>query len=254
MLATALQSLPGPRTSLIGRERELNGICELIACGAERLVTLTGVGGGGKTRLALEAARRLREAFPDGVWLVELAELSNPRLVAARVAAALALRKSSDHMLATALQARRLLLVLDNCEHLIDACASSCDQLLTGCPDLRILATSREPLLIDGERQWRVLPLATPPAGIPESVDAAAQYPAVQLFVVRAVAASPGFELGVDNAADIGRICRLVAGIPLAIELAAAQVRALSTAQIKARLDQSFQMRGGARRMNCVAN
>jgi non-specific serine/threonine protein kinase len=240
--------LPAPRSSLVGREREVEELLDLIRTGAERLITLTGVGGCGKTRLALEVARHLREYFPDGVWLVDLAPVSDPRQVALRVAGALSVSDTSEGGLAS-LQKRTLLLVLDNCEHLVEACASLADHLLSTCADVRILATSREPLLIAGERQRRVPPLRAPEPGLEPTLAALEGCPSVQLFVERAGEIAPGFQLTPDNAAAITRICTLVDGIPLAIELAAAQARVLAPAEIAARLGDCMQLLASANRL-----
>src|SRR4051812_48319015 len=151
MLGPIASALATPRTSFVGREHDVAELVGLLRTGDERLVTLTGVGGGGKTRLALEGAARLGEDFCDGVWLVDLAPVSDPRRVGQRVSAALSLSDRSGKRLLPSLQNRALLLVLDNCEHLVEACASMVDQLLAACANVRILATSREPLLIAGE-------------------------------------------------------------------------------------------------------
>lgn len=248
------RSLPSPRTSLVGRERDVAETCELVLRGRERLVTLTGVGGCGKTRLALQVASDLRDAFPDGVSLAELAALSDPLLLPEAVAAALGVREgpgqgcSNVDALVASLQPRAPPLVLDNCEHLVDACAELADRLLSECPNLRILATSREPLQIDGERQRRVLPLPVPDPSRPASPEDLARCPTVQLFVERARAVEPGFVLTTENAAEVARICTLLGGIPLAVELAAARVRVLSVWQIAERLGDCFRLLTGSSR------
>jgi predicted ATPase/DNA-binding CsgD family transcriptional regulator len=229
--------------------RNVAEVVALLRTGNERLVTLTGVGGCGKTRLAVEVALRVREDFPDGVWLVELAPISDPRRLRQRVAAALSLSDRSDHVLVPSLENRLLLLVLDNCEHLVEACATLADQLLSACSGLRMLATSREPLLIVGERQRRLAPLATPDAGSRPTPDTLATYPAVQLFIDRAQEVAPEFEITPSNASAVARICTLLDGIPLAIELAAAQVRVVSTPQLAARLEDCLQQLSGANRL-----
>ncbi len=246
MLAPALAM---PRNSLVGRERDLAEVVALLRTGNERLVTLTGVGGCGKTRLALEVAVRVREDFPDGVWLVELAPVSDPRRLRQRVAAALSLSDRSGHGLVPSLEHRVLLLVLDNCEHLVDACATIADQLLSACSQLRILATSREPLLIAAERQRRLTPLAAPDPGAKPTPEMLQAYPAVQLFISRAQAVAPDFEVTPSNAAAVARICTLLDGIPLAIELAAAQTRVLGPAQLAARLQDCLRLLPGANRL-----
>jgi predicted ATPase/DNA-binding CsgD family transcriptional regulator len=252
MIGQLASNLPAPRTSLVGREGDVAELRALLLHGEERLVTLTGVGGCGKTRLALRVASELREAFPDGVYLAELAPLSDPRLVPEAVSSALGIPDdpASEPLdaLAASLQGRTLLLLLDNCEHLIDACAGLADRLLSACPGLRILATSREPLQIGGERQCRVAPLPVPDPGQASPLEELWRYPAVQLFVERAAAVQPGFRLTPENAVAVARTCSLLAGIPLAIELAAARVRVLSVGQIAGRLDDCFKLLVGSSR------
>src|SRR5262245_24278742 len=202
-------NLPLQVTSFVGRERELTTLKELVA--AHRLVTLTGAGGVGKTRLALEAAGALRPAYPDGVWLVELAALADPALVAQTVAAATGVREQPGRPLAAsladALRAKQLLLVLDNCEHLVDACAALAEALLRACPALTVLATSREALGVAGEAPWRVpsLTLPPPPGDGPAPAAALAGAEAARLFAARAAAARPGFALTDGNAAAVAR-------------------------------------------------
>ncbi|HEX5850107.1 MAG TPA: tetratricopeptide repeat protein [Rubrobacter sp.] len=233
--------LPAQASSFVGRERELDYLGHMLASG--RLLTLTGPGGCGKTRLALQAAAHLAEDFEDGVVFVELATLSNPELVAEGVARALGLRMagaSPAEALLDYLESRATLLVLDNCEHLIEACAGLADELLRSCPGLKILATSREALRIPGERAWLVPSLSLPDVReeiVPERLT---RHEAVRLFVERAAAAVPGFQLDEHNAPAVARICQRLDGIPLAIELAAVKVRVLSASQIAARLDDRF--------------
>ena len=240
--------LPMPRNSLVGREREVAELIELFRDRRDRLVTLTGVGGCGKTRLALEVAWLLRESFPDGVWLVDLTPLSEPHQVALRVAGALSVSDMS-HTSLEPLQHRTLLLVLDNCEHLLDACAGLADQLLSACADVRILATSREPLLISGERQRRLPPLRGPEPGLEPTPDVLGDCPSVQLFIERASEVASGFELTAHNAAAVAQICTLLDGIPLALELAAAQARVLAPAAIAERLDDCIRLLTGGNRL-----
>jgi non-specific serine/threonine protein kinase len=245
-------NLPLVLSSFVGREKELAEVERLLA-GGTRLLTLTGPGGCGKTRLALEAAREASGGFEDGAWWVGLAPLSEPDLVPRAVASALGVRevpgRSLEEVLVEHLKARSTLLVLDNCEHLIGACAALADALLPSCPSLRILATSREALGIAGERAWLVPSLTLPddPQRLPP-VEELSRYEAVRLFVERAEAVS-GFALTEHNASAVARVCRRLDGIPLAIELAAARAKVLSVEQIADRLDGSFQLLTGGSRV-----
>ena len=241
-------NLPTRLTSFIGRERELTELARLLI--DTRLVTLVGTPGVGKTRLSLESARGLLGTFSGGVWLVELAPLTESALVPQAVATALGLAEQPGRpMTATLtehLRGQRTLLLLDNCEHLIEACASLAEALLRTCPDLRVLATSREPLRIEGETTWGVASLAAPvvalPLVSPDVVAGLVRYPAARLFVERARAALPSFQLTDGNAASVARICSHLDGIPLALELAAVRVRSLTVEQIEARLDDRFRL------------
>jgi predicted ATPase/DNA-binding CsgD family transcriptional regulator len=243
-------NLPGTMTSFVGREQELAEVARLVT--ATRLLTLTGAGGCGKTRLALEVARAVAGDYPDGAWLVELAAATEPMSVPRLVAASLQIRPQPDvpplDALLTSLRPRRLLLALDNCEHLIDSCAALVDALLRACPGVHVLATSREPLSIAGEVAWRVPSLAAPPPDFAGSAGELAPFAAVALFVERGRAALPGFRLTPHNAVAVAQICRQLDGIPLALELAAARVSLLSVEQIAARLDDRFRLLTGARR------
>ena len=216
-----------------------------------RLVTLVGTGGIGKTRLGLEAARATLEEFPDGVWLAELAPLTEPDLVASAVNTALGLQSGAgrwtSERLAAALRGRRLLLVLDNCEHLIGAAAREAETLLRAVPGACILATSQEPLGLDGECTYRLRPLEFPAEETAE-LAAALRHDAVRLFVARARAADPHFNLSERNAATVATICRRLDGIPLAIELAAARAAALGIEGLARRLDLRFHVLTGGRR------
>ncbi|MGH2618836.1 MAG: ATP-binding protein, partial [Thermomicrobiales bacterium] len=228
--------LPAAVDALVGRERELAELERLLA--GARLVTLTGPGGIGKTRLALETARAGNERYPDGVAFVDLAPLRDPALVLPTVARALGIEGSAGQpigaMLATAVGERRLLLVLDNLEQVV-AAAPGIGVLLTTCPNLTILATSRARLGLRGEQEYPVSPLPLPefsPGGIPASLMDLEQTPAVALFARRAQAARPSFRLSADNAEAVAAVCRRLDGLPLAIELAAARVRVLSPEQL----------------------
>ncbi|MDV7357571.1 protein kinase [Rhodococcus oxybenzonivorans] len=233
-------NLPVELTSFVGRRHELSEVKRFLE--KSHLVTLTGFGGVGKTRLALRAADSVRRGFNDGVWLVEFAELSDGSLVADLVAAALGLRdqRASNQRdgLLNFLTARELLLVLDNCEQVVDAAAELSATLLRGCPQLRILATSREPLGIAGEAVLRVPPL-TIPERVP-SLRGTPSYDAVTLFAERAATALPTFTLTEDNAGTVAQICHRLDGLPLPIELAAARVRAMSPEQILQRLTDRY--------------
>jgi predicted ATPase/DNA-binding NarL/FixJ family response regulator len=243
-------NLPVELTSFVPRDGELAELTTLIA--GARLVTLTGSGGCGKTRLALHAAAGRVAAHADGVWLAELASLHDPAQVTASIADVLQVRQrgpgSGPAELAKAIDTQELLLVLDNCEHLIHRCAEVADALLRACPRLRILATSREPLSVPGEVTWRVpsLPFPADPSLVPPGD--LVRFEAVRLFAERARLARPRFTLTRENAAAVAEICARLDGIPLAIELAAARVRVFSPAQIAAGLHDRFRLlTGGAR-------
>ena len=251
-------NLPAQRTSFVGREQEMLELKRALAM--TRLLTLSGAGGSGKTRLALEVSRDLVGAYPDGVWLVELAPLSEGALVPDAVADALGVPEGPGRSISDALvddlRQKKLLVVLDNCEHLIEAVARLSDALLSSCPLLRVVATSRETLGVEGELVWRVEPLSFPDVHREDDRDAhrapatgeLERYEAVRLFVERARLGSPHFELRAENAEAVAQICRRLEGIPLAIELAAARVRALSLEQISERLEDSLKLlRGDSR-------
>jgi predicted ATPase/DNA-binding CsgD family transcriptional regulator len=231
-------NLPAELTSFVGRRGELAEVKRLLA--GSRLVTLTGIGGVGKTRLALRAAAELRRAFRDGVWLVQLDQLRDQELVSQAVAGALGLQDRAGYAsaatLADYLAGRQLLLVLDNCEHLVDATAKLADLLLRAAPGLRVLATSRESLNMTGETVLAVPPLRAPEAGRRLTMAELARFPAVGLFAERAAQVVTGFTLTEANMAAAAGICRQLEGMPLAIELAAARVPVLSPEQIHARL------------------
>jgi predicted ATPase len=254
-------------TTFVGRDREVRRVGELVA--GSRLVTLVGPGGSGKTRLAAESATRLLDRLPDGAWMVELAPLHDPLDLPHAVLAALgavqapglepavgepggdltveglAWRKGTARLVER-LRPRKLLLVLDNCEHLVAAAARLADELLAACPELRVLATSREPLGITGETLCPVPPLPVPPEGA--TLLEALRFPAVRLLADRAVAVRPGFSVDGTNLAAVTAICRRLDGMPLAIELAAARLRSLQPAQLAERLDDRFRLLTGGSR------
>ena len=239
---TRKHNLPSARTSFIGRERELVEIKRTLSMTG--LLTLTGAGGSGKTRLALEIARGFVGVYPDGVWLVELASLSKGELVAQAVADALGVREQSNRpladTLADTLSERKMLLLLDNCEHLLDAAAEFVDVLLGSCPRLRILATSREAMGVPGEANWPVPPLSVPDAG--GSPAELMRYEAVRLFVERARLRLPAFDLTPANARAVAEVCRRLDGIPLAIELVTGRVAALAVQQLAERIEDSLSL------------
>ncbi|MGW4153602.1 AfsR/SARP family transcriptional regulator [Micromonospora chersina] len=252
-------NLPATLTSFVGREEEVARVAGLLD--RFRLATLTGPGGAGKTRLAVESGRAVAGRFPDGVWLVPLAPVTDPAEVPQAALAALGLREQAllaragrgapepaDPVarLVDALAGRAVLLLLDNCEHLLDAAADLTERLLTACPGLRVLATSREPLGITGEALRPVESLALPPAGADPA--GALAYPAVRLFADRAGAVRPDFAVDAATVGPVVRICRALDGMPLAIELAAARLRTMTAAQVDTRLDDRFRLLTGGSR------
>jgi non-specific serine/threonine protein kinase len=264
-------NLPRPRDQFVGREDQIAQLVDLLD--STRLLTLAGSGGCGKTRLAIELSRRHRARFPGGVYFVELASTDDPSLVPSAVLSSIGAKEkpgtSVKQSILDAIGNRQVLLVLDNCEHVIEPVGAAANDLLDACPELRIIATSREALGVHGERAWRVPSLSVPPAdpgtirrgdttrGTPHTgfgasrslrPDALLGYESVALFVERARAARPAFQLGLDNADAVARICRRVDGIPLAIELAAARVRAMAPEQIADRMEDSFRILAGAGR------
>jgi predicted ATPase/DNA-binding SARP family transcriptional activator len=261
-------NLPERLTSLVGRSEELREAAKLVE--QHRLVTVTGPGGAGKTSLAVELARRLAAGYPDGAWLAELAALRDPALLGEVVAVTLGLGEEPagpgvappavTERLASFVADKGLLLVLDNCEHLVEACAGLARRLLQAGPAVRVLATSREVLGVPGEVVWPVPPLAVPGVADPDvarprlstadglAPEMLAGYDAVRLFVERATAADPGFVLDSTSAPVVAELCRRLDGLPLAIELAAARVRALPPAELAARLGDRFRLLAGGGR------
>jgi predicted ATPase/class 3 adenylate cyclase/TolA-binding protein len=240
-------NLPAQLTSFIGREAERARVKDLLA--ASRLVTLTGTGGAGKTRLALQVAEEVLERYRDGVWLVELAPVSDPELVLQTVALALGLQEQPDRALADALidfvLPKQMLLVLDNCEHVLAACRRLTDDLLKACPRLSILATSREVLSVVGETPYRVPSLGVPIAAALSAVEELEQKDATRLFLERARTRRTDFAVTQENARAVAEICIRLDGVPLAIELAAARVGVLAPQQLLRRLEDRFRVLSG---------
>jgi len=243
-------NLPFELTSFIGRENEISQVKELLS--QNRLVTLTGSGGVGKTRLSIQLAEELLDEFPDGIWYIELALLSDPDRVPQTVAATLGLREDPDHsfldILGNYLASRRVLLVLDNCEHLLTACASLADNLLRRSSGLKICTSSREALGIGGEIPFAVPSLRTPDPNQLPDLDVFRTYEAVRLFTERAQVAVPSFQVGAHNLQAIAQICHRLDGIPLALELAAPRLKILTTEQLASRLDNAFRLLTGGSR------
>jgi predicted ATPase/class 3 adenylate cyclase len=241
-LAAIPDNLPLQVTSFVGREQEIAEIAQLLA--TTRLMTLCGPGGTGKTRLSLEVAKVLLDSHRDGVWFVELASLSDPSLVPVAAAGALGLREEQGRALTKTildyLHGRQLLVILDNCEHLIAACAQFADTVIRSCRESRVICTSREALGISGELVWQVASLQVPNTMTP--FGDLEQYSAIRLFLERARSQSPTFSLSEANSTAVVQICRKLDGIPLAIELAAARVRQIGVEEIAARLDDCFRL------------
>jgi predicted ATPase/DNA-binding XRE family transcriptional regulator len=243
-----ITNLPAPLTTFIGREKEQLEVIQLIA--KHRLVTLTGSGGVGKTRLSIKVGEQILGNYADGLWLVELAALSDPTLIPQTAVGLFGITAQSNipftDLLINFLHAKSALLILDNCEHLLDACAHFSDTLLKSCPLLKILATSREPLGSAGEAIYRVPSLALPDSK--QLLDSFREFESVNLFEERAQLAQFDFSLTLENASSVAQICHRLDGIPLAIELAAAKVGVLSTEQIAKQLDESFNLLTGGNR------
>jgi predicted ATPase/DNA-binding SARP family transcriptional activator/DNA-binding CsgD family transcriptional regulator len=240
-------NLPEPRTNFVGREREMVEVKGMLAMTG--LLTLTGTGGCGKTRLALEVARELVGTYQDGVWLVELAPLAEGALIPQVMAGTFGVQEQPGRplleSLLDALGDRKMLLVLDNCEHLIDAAARLTEALLRSCSRLRVLATSREPLGVTGELGWLVPPLSAPDTQQSPTLEELGAYESVRLFADRASNKHPGFELTPENAQAVAQVCARLEGIPLAVELAAARIGMLSAEQISERLGHSLKLLTG---------
>jgi predicted ATPase/DNA-binding SARP family transcriptional activator len=245
-------NLPVPLTSFIGRERELAALSGLLqdgrTAGGCRLLTLTGAGGSGKTRLAIQVCRSMLPHYRDGVWWADLSALQDPALLPETVLAALSIAPGQPSLQALTgyLRERSLLLALDNCEHVAQACAQLATAVLQSCPHVQVLATSREPLGVPGEQLWPVPTFSVPGEGAGPEVEGLLAYDAVRLFVQRARMHRPSFELTSDNAAQVAEICRRLDGIPLAIELAAARVRSMNLDDILARLGSRLRLLASA--------
>src|SRR5215469_6750316 len=242
--------LPAELTSFVGRRAELREVKRLLV--TTRLLTLTGSGGAGKTRLALRAAADMARGFPDGAWLVLLAPVRDPLLVTQAVFGALGVHDLSAGVslssLADYLDGRRLLLVLDNCEHLLDGCAVLTSTLITSCPELHVLATSRQALGMAGEVRMVVPPMSLPEAGEDISMQQVLDSDAVWLLNERAAAVVPGFTIGPENAAGVAELCNRLDGIPLALELAAVRLGSLSLDQLNQRLADELSILGPGNR------
>lgn len=243
MLATS-SNIPLQLTSFVGRKREIEEVKRLLSTTC--LLTLTGAGGSGKTRLAMQVSSEMQANYQDGVWFVELAALDDPSLIPQSVASVLFIREQPKStplsQVTTYLGPLKLLLVLDNCEHLAMDCALFVDALLRACPHLTILATSRQPLGLDYEHTWLVPPLSTPAPGDAQLQENAIEYEAIQLFVERARLKQVDFTLTLGNLTDIAKLCGRLDGLPLAIELAAARVNVLSVNQILSKMEQPFRL------------
>ena len=249
-LSALPNNLPLARTSFVGRENEVEDIAQLIE--THRLVTIVGSGGVGKTRACVHVAANLVEQFADGAWFIELAPLASGEYLPATVAQAMGLTLRGDaaplQLLSSELKLKRALLIFDNCEHLVEPAAQTIAVLLRGCPDLRILVSTRQSLGISGEMSYRMPSLRIPQAGTPLTTAEAAGVPAVALFVERAAAVDHRFVLTDDNAPAVVEICRRLDGIPLAIELAAARISILTPRQLHGRLDERFRLLAGGSR------
>lgn len=242
-------NLPRQMTSFIGREQELEEVKQLIR--EAPLVTLVGIGGTGKSRLAMHVAADLIEEYADGVWLVELAPITDPKMVALTLADTMQVKDETGRGVVEALQAalkrRRMLLVLDNCEHLLEAASRLAAELLSVCPNLQILASSRQALEIEGENIYALAPLSLPAFGN-KNLAELRRSESVQLFVERAKSVKHGFELSAENGSAVAAICRKLDGIPLALELAAARMQVMTTQKLAEMLDDRFRLLTGGKR------
>jgi len=250
LISTPRHNLPHQLTSFIGREQEIAQLKEQVS--TNRLVTLTGAGGAGKTRLAIEVARQLLDVFPDGVWLAELAALSDAQLVPRAVAEAVGLNEQparpAIETLSDYLASKRILLVLDNVEHLLEGCVQFVDLIVRRCPHVAMVVTSRERLGMTGEMTYRVPSLTVPGPSDNVAPDGLLAYEGARLFVARAKLARPDFDLTVENASGVASICTRLDGIPLAIELAAPRLRSMSVVELSQGLDHRFALLiGGSR-------
>jgi predicted ATPase/DNA-binding SARP family transcriptional activator len=249
---TSKLNIPIPLTSFIGREKELEEIAKRLS--ESRFVTLTGAGGVGKTRLAIQVVAEIVNSFPDGIWFLDLAPLSDPELVPNTLTKLLGLRESGDpkllatEMLINYFRSRTVLVIFDNCEHLIEVCAQLVHSLLTSCERVYVLATSRESLRAAGEIPYRVPSLGIPKLDTQSDINTLAEIESVRLFAERAAITSPGFTIDPWNAFTVAQICQRLDGIPLAIELAAARVNVLTVNQIHKRLDDRFKLLAGGLR------
>ncbi len=243
-------NLTQPVSSLVGRDTEMAEVVKLL--GNNRLVTLTGSGGVGKTRLAIEVGRAVLPDRPDGVWLSELAAVTDPALVASEVLSDLGIGEQSGKepldTLVEVLSTQGRVVILDNCEQVLDGCAALADAVVRNCPAIRLLVTSREPLRIEGEVIYRVPSLSLPPEQVDDRTDLSGSG-AVALFVERATAQAPGFELTDDDAPLVAAICRRLDGVPLALELATARLRSMSLAKLHDRLEHRFGLLTGGSRV-----
>lgn len=249
-LSSYSNNLPQQLTSFIGREREIADLEELLS--KTRLLTLTGSGGSGKSRLSLQVAADSLDDFPDGAWFVELASLSDPGLIPQTIASVLGLKEQSDRpmvqTITQSLKDKRLLLILDNCEHLLDTTAEIAEALIRQCLGVKILASSREALSIAGEQAYRVPSLSLPDPKQQQTPESLSQYESVRLFIDRALLSRADFQVTNRSAPALASICTRLDGIPLAIELAAARVRSLSLEEIDDRLGQRFRLLTGGSR------